>query len=259
MLTLDAVSLLKAKDVAELDMRPSQRLALPTIDDYRQVVVSRNVYGPINKPPAISVVGGSTQTAFLGRTAEVTIKGTDPDPLDKVEYRLIESSVPEAKIDSKTGKLTLSPKAEGKYEFLVEGIDDGHPRLVSKPEKIVLNVTPQTDDRLSFDDAKYTVLVGLLDIDGQGEVWLHRRAADKTVKLHVGDKFEVGSVKGTVAEIGEFDFYFDVGDQRRRLARGEFLHQSKPVPKPAVAAPAPPTTSSAQEVPVQASGEDRAS
>jgi hypothetical protein len=256
-LTLDAVSLLKAKDMAELDMRTGNRLALPSIDDYRRLVISRNTFGPENQPPAISVTGGSTQTAFLGRTAEVTIKATDPDALDKVEYRLVESSVPDAKMDARTGKLTFSPKAEGKYEFVVEGLDDGYPRLASKPQTIVVNVTPQpAENKLAFDDAKYTVLVGVIDIDGKGEVWLHRRAADRTVVLHVGDKFEVGSIKGTVTEIGESDFSFDMGDQRRKLAKGEFLIEAKAAPKPAVALPAAPP---AEAVPVQASGEDRAS
>jgi len=258
-LMLDAVSLLRAKDVAELDMRPSKRLALASRDDYHAAIVGRNSFGPVNNPPRITITGGTSQNVFLGRTAEVTIKATDPDTLDKVQYRLVESSVPDAKVDPVTGKLTWAPKAEGKYEFVVEGIDDGHPAKVSNREKIVLNVTPQPpeDNKLAFDDAKYTVLVAVIDVDGQGEIWLHRRAAGQTVKLHVGDQFEVGSIKGTVAEIGEFDFCFDFEGQRRKLAKGDFLIQAKAVaPQPTVAAPA---RLPSPEVPVQAKGEDRAS
>jgi hypothetical protein len=265
-LALDAVSLLKAKDAAELDMRESKRLALASRDEYHRAIVSRNTFGPINKPPKISVAGGTAQNVFLGRTAEVLIKATDPDAIDKVEYRLIESAAPDAKLDAKTGKLTWSPKAEGKYEFIVEGIDDGHPRLTSQREKIVLNVTPQPEEKLAFDDAKYTVLVAVIDVDGQGEVWLHRRAAEQTVKLHVGDNFQVGSIKGTVAEIGELDFSFDADGQRHRLAKGEFLSQAKSVAQPGAAQPAAsqptvaaPAKSTSGEVPVQAKGEDRAS
>jgi hypothetical protein len=259
-LKLDAVSLMKAKDFSELEMRPSKRLALASREEYHQAIVNRNSFGPVNNPPKITISGGASQNVFLGRTAEVTVKGTDPDPLDKVQYRLVDSDSPEAKLDPLTGKLTWTPKAEGKYEFVVEGIDDGHPRKPSQREKIVLSVTPQPpdDNKLGLDDAKYTALVAVLDLDGQGEVWLHRRAAEQIVKLHVGDQFEVGSIKGTVAEIGEFDFSFDSGEQRRKLAKGDFLIQAKPVARPAAASSAPVSASKA-ELPVQAKGEDRAS
>jgi len=258
-LTLDAVSLVKAKDFADLEMRTSERLALASRDEYHQAIVARNSFGPVNNAPKITVSGGAAQNVFLGRTAEVTVKGTDPDPLDKVQYRLVDSDSPDAKLDPITGKLTWAPKAEGKYEFVVEGIDDGNPRKPSQQEKIVLNVTPQPpEDKLAFDDAKYTALVAVLDLDGKGEVWLHRRAAEQIVKLHVGDQFEVGSIKGTVAEIGEFDFSFDSGEQRRKLAKGDFLIQAKAVARPPAAASAP-VSSSQAELPVQAKGEDRAS
>jgi hypothetical protein len=258
-LTIDAVSLDRAKDVAELEMRPSKRLALGNRDEYHQAVVGRNSFGPENKAPKITVSGGTSQNVFLGRTAEVTIKGTDPDPLDKVQFRLVESAAPDAKLDPVTGKLTWSPKEEGKYEFLVEGIDDGFPNKPSQREKIVLNVTPQPPEKLEFDDAKYTALVAVIDVDGQGEVWLHRRAAEQIVKLHVGDQFEVGSIKGTVAEIGEFHFSFDFEGQRRKLAIRDFLFQAKAVAPPPTAAadaksPAPPA-----EMPVQAKGVNRES
>jgi len=259
-MTLDAVSLVNAKDFVELDMRPSKRLALASRDEYHQAIVNRNSFGPVNNPPKITISGGASQNVFLGRTAEVTVKGTDPDPLDKVQYRLVDSDSPDAKLDPITGKLTWAPKAEGKYEFVVEGIDDGNPRKPSQQEKIVLNVTlqPPEDSKLAFDDAKYTALVAVLDLDGQGEVWLHRRAAEQIVKLHVGDEFEVGSIKGTVAEIGEFDFSFDTGEQRRKLAKGDFLIQAKAVARPPAAVSAP-VSSSTTELPVQAKGEDRAS
>ena len=78
------------------------------------------------------------------------------------------------------------------------------------------------------------------------------------VKLHVGDQFEVGSIKGTVAEIGEFDFSFDFEGQRRILAIRDFLIQAKAVARPPAAASAP-VSSTTTELPVQSKGEDRAS
>jgi hypothetical protein len=72
--------------------------------------------------------------------------------------------------------------------------------------------------------------------------------------LHEGDRFEIGSVKGTVSQIGENEFSFDFEGKRRRLARGEMLDQAKTISDvPQVAPPA------ATEVEVQTKTDDKAS
>ena len=166
---------------------------------------------------------------FLGREAELNFKPTDPDPLDQVYFKLVESSTPDAKLDPLTGKFTWTPKEEGKFEFIVEGRDDGFPARPSNREKFVISVRPQNapPPPIVFDFAKSTLLTALLDVDGQGEVWLHVRPTGQMVTLHQGDRFEIGSMKGTVSEIGEYDFCFDFEGKRRKLSRGEFLDQAK--------------------------------
>src|SRR4029077_10403922 len=96
-----------------------------------------------------------------------------------------------------------------------------------------------------FDYAKFTMLTALLDVDGQGEIWLHVRPTGQMVTLHAGDRFEIGSVKGTVSQISENDFCFDFEGKRRKLAKGELLDQAK------VISDAPAQAASA-EAPVQA-------
>jgi hypothetical protein len=68
------------------------------------------------------------------------------------------------------------------------------------------------------------------------------------VTLHQGDRFEVGSVKGTVTEIGENDFCFDFEGKRKKLSRGELLDQAKPVSDAPQAASTAPTPASGAEV-----------
>src|SRR5207302_4953115 len=143
------------------------------------------------------------------------------------------------------------PKEEGKYEFIVEGRDDGFPAKVSNREKFVISVRPQNapPPPVVFDFAKFTMLTALLDVEGQGEVWLHVRPTGQMVTLHQGDQFEIGSVKGTVSQIDEYDFCFDFEGKRRKLSKGELLEQAKPIGDvPQVAAPA---QSPAAEVEVQ--------
>ncbi len=144
-------------------------------------------------------------------------------------FKLVESGAPDAKLDELTGKFTWTPKEEGKYEFVVEGKDDGFPAKPSNREKFVINVRPQNapPPPVVFDFAKFTMLTALIDVDGQGEVWLHVRPTGQMVTLHQGDQFEIGSMKGTVSEIGEYDFCFDFEGKRRKLSKGELLDQAK--------------------------------
>src|SRR5262249_6408793 len=117
-ITIDAVSLRKAKEAEDMDHRPSNRLTMGTYDDYQELIVGRNILGPPNHPPKVTGVSGATQV-FVDRSLDVTVKGTDPDEWDQVFYRILEG--PEnATIDNVSGKLTWPAKAIGKYEFLVQ-------------------------------------------------------------------------------------------------------------------------------------------
>jgi hypothetical protein len=251
---IETLSLPKAASVDKLEPRPSRRLALANRDAYYDAIVGRNFFGPRNNAPQISHSG--SLDVFLGREAEVTFKGSDPDPHDQVYFSLVQSADPAAKIDPVTGKFTWRPTATGKFEFVVEGTDDGLPPKPSEPVKFALNVKEQSAPAqgVAFDFARFTMLSGLLDVDGKGEVWLNVRPTGQIVVLHEGDRFEIGSVKGTVSQIGENEFSFDFEGKRRRLARGEMLDQAKTISDvPQVAPPA------ATEVEVQTKTDDKAS
>jgi hypothetical protein len=254
---IETLSLPKAASVDKLEPRPSKRLALASRDAYYEAIVGRNFFGPRNNAPKISLSG--PLDVFLGREAEVTFKGSDPDPNDQVYFSLVKSADPGAKIDPVTGKFTWKPTATGKFEFVVEGTDDGLPPKPAERVTFALNVKEQSSapQNVAFDFAKFTMLSGLLDVDGKGEVWLNVRPTGQIVVLREGDRFEIGSVKGTVSQIGENDFCFDFEGKRRRLARGEMLDQAKPTGDvPQVASPAAPA---ATEVEVQAKADDKTS
>src|SRR4029079_15760185 len=195
---------------------------------------------------------------FLNREVDLTAKFEDPDYLDQVQFQLVNTASPDAKLDPGTGKFTWKPSEVGTYEFEIEGTDDGFPTRRSKPVKVVVNVKeqpPPTDRATTFDFAKFTMLSAVLDVDGRGEVWLHVRPTGQMVMLHQGDQFEIGTVKGTVSEIGEYDFSFDFEGKRKKLGRGELLDQAKVIEMPHVAAPARPAGG---EVEVQAKQTDKA-
>ena len=231
-LTIEAVSLRKAPPATQLSDKPSQRLALPTREAYHTAIVGRNLFAPANQPPRFA--GLSAQRAFTGRSFEYSLKSADPDPLDRVSYKLVQASEPDVTLDPTTGRFKWTPKSPGEYKFVVEASDDGQPSR-SVRETLTVSVTeppppeppkPEEPKKLAFDHAKFTVLTAVLDISGEGEVWLFVRPTGQMLKLRIGDQFEVGSVKGTVMEIGQTHFVFESEGKTHKLSIREVLDQA---------------------------------
>ncbi|MBC7853096.1 MAG: cadherin repeat domain-containing protein [Pirellulaceae bacterium] len=230
----EALSLERAT-AATLQVRPADRLALPKEEDYVRIISERNLFGPPNRAPQISGLGN--QKAIRGRGVDIAARGSDPDKLDKLSYKIVKSGANDARLDSSTGKLTWTPRTNGKYEFLVRATDDGWPAKSTKDELLVVTVEdppvppPEPPRKLAFDDAKHTFLSAVIDVSGTGQIWLSIRPKGQTLKLAVGDKFEVGSVKGTVISIGEGDFTFESEGKEHKLSKGGNLEEAVSVPQ----------------------------
>jgi hypothetical protein len=222
---------------------PNPRLSLATQKQYAEIILGRNLFGPANQPPRLADLG--RQRGYTNRPIEFQVRAADADPLDRVEYRLVESADSAARFDPTTGRFSWTPRKPGDYQFLVRAMDDGLP-IKTDQRTIVVSVTdpPPPDPppppplprepepvKLAFDDAKYTVLTAVIDVSGTGEVWLLIRPKGQTLRLHIGDKFEVGSIKGVVASIGQSGFTFESGGKQHSLAKGEILGQATPVPQ----------------------------
>ena len=231
-INIDAASLSTAPEATALHQNKSQRLALSSKEDYYAAILGRNLFGPQNQPPKVSING--SKDLPINRAASLAVKGADPDPDDKVTYRLIEAPAPDAKFDEKTGQLIWTPKELGKYKLVVEVQDNGYPRKPVRQE-IALNVVeprPESRPAPSFDQSKFTVLSGVIEVDGEREIWLHNRTRqDGMLKLHVGDEFEVGTIKGVVESIGLADFTFVADGKLRKLTRGGILHEATEEPQ----------------------------
>lgn len=239
-LTIDAVSVRTAPESNELHNRPSQRLKLGSAEKYQLAIVGRNIFAPANQSPRISGLG--RQKAETGRSVNIAAKVSDPDKFDRVKLELVKSATTDARLDA-SGKLLWTPKKAGEYEFEIAARDDNFPPRVIT-EKLVVTVTdppprpdppPREEPKLAFDNAKHTVLSAILDVGGEGEVWLYVRPTATLLKLHEGDPFEIGSIKGTIREIGGNEFIFESSakktkGQRLLVARGEMLEQAALLP-----------------------------
>jgi len=232
---VDAMSLERAAPTATLKERKSDRLALAKQEDYVRIISERNLFGPPNRAP--NVLGLGNQKAVRGRSVDIAARGADPDKLDKLTYKMVKSGATDARLDSSTGKLSWTPRTNGKYEFLVQATDDGWPAKASKEELLVVTVEDpppppaEPPKKLAFDEAKHTVLTGVIDVNGTGQIWLSNRPKGQTLKLGVGDKFEVGSIKGIVTSIGDGDFTFETDGKERKVLKGSNLGEAVSVPQ----------------------------
>jgi hypothetical protein len=226
-LTVSALSLRSAAPATELVEAVAEKYKESKLADYRDPIINRNFFGAPNRKPQIDLP--SRTDATIDRSFELTIKGTDPDAFDKIaSYQLEKSADESAKLDPKTGKFTWRPKQKGDFAFEFSVKDDGLPNLASETKRVLITVKDPPKEvarspKSTFDDAKYTVLTAVIDDTGTGEIWLNVRPKGEKRVLQVGDKFEIGSVKGEVSEIGVDDVLLMVDGKLRRLEVGDTL------------------------------------
>ncbi len=242
-LTLDAVSVKSAPEAQTLHNRPSKRLKLDSPEKYQLAIVGRNIFAPANRAPRISGLG--KQRATTNRAVDIAAKVSDPDLFDNVKLELTKSSTRDARLDG-SGKLSWTPRKAGEYEFEITARDDSFPPNVLT-EKLVVTVTdppppepirdpgPPPEPKLAFDQAKHTVFTAIIEVGGESEVWLFIRPTATLLKLHEGEPFEIGSIQGTIRDIGGNEFVFESSakktkGQRLLLSRGELLDQAVLMP-----------------------------
>jgi hypothetical protein len=234
-ITLEAVSMQDAPEVSQLVPRPAKRLSLASRQEYLTAIGDRNLFGPPNQSPKLS--GLETTRAEIGRELEVTARVSDPDVLDKAfTFRLEKSAADGARIDPSSGRFRWTPRRTGTYEFVIAATDDGLPAKTTT-ERLVVTVgdaqPPPVTRTLAFDEAKYTVLAGIVEKNGVRQVWLHvrPRSENQMLKLGVGERFEVGSVHGVVKSIGLTEFVFESEGKLKKLESDEVLVNAEAAPQ----------------------------
>ena len=93
---------------------------------YLKTILKRNLSGPANKEPTIEVPAELTK--YVGDMVSFTVKGQDPDKLDRISYGLEGSGLAERQ-DRRRRAASFEWPAEkiGDYEVVVAATDDGFP------------------------------------------------------------------------------------------------------------------------------------
>jgi hypothetical protein len=199
--TVDALSINGRADDLPIPTQPSYRVS-GDVAQYRDAILNRNLFEPPNGEPRFT--GSDTVTAFVGKQNTIPLTFEDPEK-QPLEFELIQS--PEGSkvtLDPRSGNLRIEEAVEGEFELSVRATDNGYPRR-SVEQKLAVQVrppeaAPEPEVKLKFDDAKQTFLTGLVQ-DSEREAWMNVRTRGETLRLRVGDSFEIGSVKGKVLEL----------------------------------------------------------
>jgi hypothetical protein len=211
---IEALSMTKAPEVNELAPPVSNRLAEDERETYMNSILYRNLFSPGNKAPRLALI--ETQRGNPGRSVQFRASASDPEN-DRVLYEF-EGDVPAgARIDSRSGDVTLTYEENGEYHISIRATD-----VATPPRSDVARVTIRIEDPPppreptpappGFDAATQAVVTGLTDAFGQRKLFITVRTEGIILKLREGDKIEVGTINGKIKRIGADEVEIETSD-----------------------------------------------
>ena len=174
-----------------------------------------------NHAPTVAEI--ENQAASPGRSLQLTVSASDPDPETQLTYSLADGGPPGAVIDAQSGAFSWTPPADAvlqDYPVTVQVRDSGDP--------------PQTASRsftisLREDLRQFTYLVGSISDDEKQEAWLYDRLNSQRIVLRKGEPLKYGDISAMVESIGENFVLLAFDDAVWRLNLGDNLLSLKEV------------------------------
>ncbi len=230
-LTVESVSLPGSTNIDRLPDRPSERLALKSLEEYRDPILKRNLFGPPNSSPRLESIG--RREAEVNKPTEFRLRARDVDEKDRLRYWLEADERLQAKIDEATGTVAITPTELGEFTVKIGVADNGLPegsdeatftiQVVEPPPPMVVVKEP---DPPAFDDAGFAYITGVVEINGRPEIWLSVRTTGQLLKLREGDRIQVGQFDGVVKRIHSKAIQIQQGDRQLYLKNGQNLTQA---------------------------------
>lgn len=118
------------------------------------------------------------------------------------------------------GKISWTPKENGKFELVVEAVDDGLPAAKTQ-QKVVLKVVdpvvaPAPKVEPQFDVATQSYVSAVLGGRERNEVWIRSKTDNKSFVAVKGDEISVGSVKGKILDVNVEEQFAELETEGRR-------------------------------------------
>ncbi|OYP31108.1 cadherin repeat domain-containing protein [Rhodopirellula sp. MGV] len=222
---LDAIALDAAPADAPTPKTKSWRVSSDSMA-YADAILNRNLFEPPNRAPVFS--GSKTLEAVRGREMAFSLDVKDPEQ-NQLQYELV-SEHDNVKIDSRSGTLRVRSDELTEFKVDVSITDNGFPNKTTTETLLVKVVDPPPPPKveppkveLAYDDAKQTYLTGLVQGAQDWTAWMNVRTRGKTLKLRVGDEFEIGSVRGKVKAIDADKVEIEIDDKVVSLKSGGTL------------------------------------
>jgi hypothetical protein len=226
-MSIDAIALLETASDAKPPEGSSWRVR-GDVAAYRDPIMNRNFFEPPNGAP---LFGGSSEVeAIVGRDSPIPLAAKDPEG-DQVVYEFVEPPPSFVRLDSRSGTLHVNSDQLREFTLQVRATDDGYPTRSTELELKVSVVQPPAPPpaeppKLAFDDSTQTVLTGLVHGRDDWTAWMHVRTKDTTLKLRVGDQFEIGSLKGKVIEVAPKFVELEIEGRRFTLKPNGILKEA---------------------------------
>jgi hypothetical protein len=234
---IDVISLVDAETERDGFVENKRPLAR-TLDEYKQQIVFRNIFGPANNPPTFA--GATSRTVQTGSDIAFSISGNDVDKNDQLALEIVDNAIENAAVvvkNSKTGsfQFTAPPLDEGKYTIRFKLTDNGCPPkstetdfvlTVKDPPPPVARVEPPP--KPPFRHAGETIIPRISMVNGTPEVVIKIKSLGKRFELKVGDTFELDDKTWTVKAIDFRSVTLEVDGQTRTYQQGDNLGATRP-------------------------------
>ncbi len=107
---------------------------------------------------------------------------------------------------------------------------DAYNKVIVKRNPFVAYAPPKNDrprgeppPPAKIDPLQFSFLTGIIEADGVPEALLYQRTTDETLKVHEGEEFTIGKVKGKVNRIGYNDINIEIDGKTLTVSLGNSL------------------------------------
>ena len=189
------------------------------------------MFAPPNRPPSFN--GPMQLSANLGQGSSLRVTADDPEG-DRVTLSILGVPPSGLELDQQTGQLRWEKETAGTFQLTVKAEDNGYPPAsVEQTFDIVISEPPPPptpESPTKFDDSTQTVLTALVQGGGDWTAWVKIKTQGTTLKLKPGDRFEIGSLSGSVIDVNSRFATLEVGGNRFNLRPSETLSEAaKPI------------------------------
>ena len=232
---IDAASLQNVELEKKLSTVKPDTLAGKDINHFLDLIPQRNIFGVGNEYAPRFSTRGRSETLYAEKTefpVTMSFKLSASDSDGIASYEIVKHTLPEEEATIEwdaAGNVTIVAQKPGEYTLDVRATDNGAPAKTS--DVVAYNVRIQekepprapTAEPPKFDFANTAFFIASVEIGGQPEAWVKRRESGETLKLHIGDTVEIGSIKGKIVRITLNELELAEGNERLVIQTGKSL------------------------------------